>query len=186
MIITLCYNEPLPDGFEEVNVTSRGDYKSLSPFNKTDIYCYDNLFSKNVENAWQFSKVYKKYDNLGEPSEEWFKWRDKGFLDSWAHRYPMGKGAIPEYSWWDGEKLGYIEARKNIYFPLYIKSIENNKDLEVLKEKVNKGKRLAIRDFDCYNFKKIKLTLKDVINNPSLKAGHGFCVYHLLTGEKYV
>ena len=31
----------------------------------------------------------------------------------------MGKGKIPLYSWWKGQKLDYINARKQIYVPLY-------------------------------------------------------------------
>jgi hypothetical protein len=35
----------------------------------------------------------------------------------------MGRGAKPEYSLWDGERLDYIEARKRIYAPLYARAV---------------------------------------------------------------
>jgi hypothetical protein len=35
----------------------------------------------------------------------------------------QGRGAKPLYSLWDGEKLGYIDARKRIYAPLYASAV---------------------------------------------------------------
>jgi hypothetical protein len=67
----------------------------------------------NVENAWQFSKVYPEHvgaDN--EPTPEYFRWRGAGYDNKWASRYPKGKGTKPLYSLWSGEKLDYIAARK--------------------------------------------------------------------------
>ena len=59
-----------------------------------------------MENAWQYSKVYKCFlNNQNEPTEKYFEWAKNGWNSAWANRYPMGKGAIPEYSFWNGEKL---------------------------------------------------------------------------------
>ena len=40
----------------------------------------DGSISKNVENAWQYSKVYREYlDDNGDPSKEYFIWAKEGF-----------------------------------------------------------------------------------------------------------
>ena len=185
-LITISYKDELPDGYREINCTSQGTdkYRQLSPFMRSDIYCYDNLFAKNVENAWQFSKVYPEQDNSGVPSKEWFKWRDNGFNDTFAHRYPMGKGKIPLYSYWDNKKYDYITARKNIYFPLFEKSIETHEVFLELLEDYKNGDMLAIRDFDVYRFDLMKMTFEKVVNNPKKKCGHGFVLYNMLIKNK--
>src|SRR5271166_4140457 len=110
-------------GGTDIDTTSKsGDYSGLSPF-LLDATKYG---SKNFENLWQFSKVYPGFAGQGNfPSSKFLAWREKGFEDPIARRYPMGKGAKPLYSiWWNPktlkwEKLDYISARKTIYVPLY-------------------------------------------------------------------
>jgi len=183
-IITISYNDLLPQGYIEVNCTSRGDkYKELSPFTHYDVR-FKDIFANNVENAWQFSKVYPQHDDNGTPNEKWYEWRERGFKSSFAYRYPMGKGAKPLYSYVDGVKYDYVSARKEIYFPLYIDfCLHNSVFLELYKEVCDGYECYAIRDFDAYKMK--KLTLKEVVNNPYKKVGHGFVLYHLLTNENY-
>jgi len=109
-----------------VNTTSSSKNwsKELSPFYIGPVNLYDGYTSKNFENTWQYSKVYKQHtDELGNPTEEYWNWAKAGWNDDWAHRYPMGLGAIPLYSLWQGEKLGYIAARKKIYIPLYKEAV---------------------------------------------------------------
>lgn len=85
-----------------IDVTSQSKTwaKRLSPFFIKAGYLYHldekALFAKNVENAWQFSKVYKEHlDKKGEPSYLYWKWAFEGWADNYAHRYPMGKGKKP-------------------------------------------------------------------------------------------
>jgi len=90
--------------------------KGLSPFVLGPCE-FSGLKSENVENYWQFSKLYRCHlGDDGDPSPAYFDWRDRGFKNKKAHRYPMGKGAKPEYIYFNGEKLSYIEARKK-YIP---------------------------------------------------------------------
>lgn len=73
----------------------------------------------NMENAWQYAKVYKRHtSSLGNPTSDYWVWARQGWSSRIANRYPMGKGSKPEYSLWNGEKLGYIDARRKIYAPL--------------------------------------------------------------------
>jgi hypothetical protein len=175
--------DKIPEEHEVINTTSRSATwsKQLSPFFLGPCDLYDGMKAKNVENAWQYSKVYKKHLNSdGSPSEQYFKWAKMGWDNQVAVRYPMGRGAIPEYSYWNGEKLDYISARKKIYIPLYGKSVMKSDAYNKLKEIYNNTGVLHLWDFDGYNYIKENVDLKEVINNPNRKMGHAFVLAILL------
>ncbi len=99
---------------------SKGKWSELSPFILPGGALYGTYHAVRHENAWQFAKLYACHaDWQGEPTQAYWAWAQAGWLDPKAHRYPMGKGARPLCSLWKGERLGYIEARKRIYAPLY-------------------------------------------------------------------
>ena len=174
-----------PDGFV-VNATSRSDNwsKGLSPFLLGPCELYGGYVARNMENSWQFCKVYSHMvDSNGDPSEVYWEWAKKGWNDDYAHRYPAGKGAIPLYSYWDGEKLDYIEARKRIYIPLYSTAVRKSKAYETLVDIYeNLDTDLYVRDFDAYYHRNLGMTYDDVINNPDKKMGHGFVLAMMLEG----
>jgi hypothetical protein len=177
----------VPSDAHVIDTTSRSKIwtRGLSPFFCGSVDLYDDYVSQNVENAWQFSKVYAKHvDGQENPTDEYFKWAVAGWEDTWAHRYPAGKGAVPLYSWWDGEKLGYIEARKKIYAPLYAKAVATTEAYKKLAELHEAGGNLWLRDFDGYDFRKLGLTYKEVLNNPQRKMGHAFVLAMMLDGER--
>ena len=176
----------LPDTAIIIDTTSRSQNwsRGLSPFIVPCGHLYGNYYSVNVENGWAFSKVYAQHDNNGTPTHDYFLWAQKGWNDTYAHRYPVGKGIKPLYSWWDGEKLGYIEARKKIYIPIYARGVIKTpafKQLLYMYRTINKDFYLV--DFDGYNHKELGLSVNDVLNNPDKKMGHAFVLYSLL--EKY-
>jgi hypothetical protein len=181
MIYLASYRDKIPEGSIAINTTSRSNNwsRGLSPFFLRPL-CAPNCY--NVENLYQFSKCYKQH--IGEdsnPTEEWFKWRDKGFGTSRAVRYPMGKGALPEYSYWYGNKYSYVEARKHIYFPVYSQSVVMSEAYEKLYELYKtETEDIYLIDFDGYNHDKLGMTLKDVINDPDKKMGHAFCIKAVL------
>lgn len=107
---------PKPAGYTMVNTTSTAN-SGLSPFNVGPISLYGGRVAANLENAWQFAKVYLCHTDpvTGDPTEAYWKWAEAGWANSKAQRFPMGRGAKPQYSWWDGRRMGYIEARKVIY-----------------------------------------------------------------------
>ncbi len=136
-----------------------------------------------MENAWQFAKVYSKHvDAEGDPTDEYWEWARRGWADSFAHRYPMGKGAVPEYSLWEGAKLGYIEARKRIYGPLYLDGVRQTEAYRLLFEMVN-DTNIALRDYDAYDHRKAGMSLTDVLNDPRKKMGHAFFLMAALTDD---
>jgi len=178
----------IPTGVEIINVTSHSkDFGvSLSPFHLGPVKLYDGYVSINVENAWQYAKVYGRHVKDGEPVPEYFEWAKQGWDNPRAVRYPMGKGAVPQYSYWAGKKLGYVEARKIIYYPLYERAARNSGAFDKLKEKyeeLNKSFRdLWLWDFDGFNHREFGMTLQDVVNRPERKMGHAFVLAGMLTG----
>lgn len=166
-----------------INTTSRSNNwtKDFSPFSVGPVKLYNSYTAKNVENAWQFSKVYQEHvDDNGEPTDEYFKWANKGWNDTYAHRYPMGKGAVPLYSYWKGEKLTYIGARKKIYTPLYSQAVVRTNAFEQLLDLYLSGDSFVLLDFDGYDYLSLGMSLKDVLNEPNKKMGHAFVLAMLL------
>ena len=158
-----------------------GEFRELSPFVLRVIE--PSGMSVLFENLWQYSKVYRDHiDFEGKPNAIWYEWRINGWANQRAIRYPMGKGAKPEYSYWNGEKLGYIEARKKIYAPIYAHYVTPTNSFQNLRALYKTRDDVILRDFDAYDHQSLGMTLKDVINNPSRKMGHAFVLIMMLTG----
>lgn len=168
-----------------INTTSSSTNwsKNLSPFFLGPVLLYPPFKAQNVENAWQFSKVYKKYtDENGMPTEEYFKWAQNGWKDKFAHRYPMGKNAKPEYCYWSGQHYNYIESRKYVYIPLYKTAARNTEAFQKLKEEYKKHGSIILFDFDGYDHDSLNMSLEDVINCETRKMGHAFVLKMMLLG----
>jgi hypothetical protein len=163
-----------------INTTSRSNSwsKGLSPFFLRPI----GINAYNVENVWQYSKVYPLYvDGNKEPTDKYFKWMNDGFQNKRAVRYPMGKGSIPLYSLWNGEKLGYIDARKKIYSPLYRDAVVVTEAYERLYDIYKTKGEVHLWDFDGYDY--THTNLKEVQNNPKRKMGHAFVLAAMLKND---
>ena len=173
-IVVIRKSEKTPDGFYRLDVTSHDQKgKWFSPFKLGPVTLDDGSVSRNMENAWQFSKVYADHvDGNGNPTDSWWQWRSNGFADERAHRHPhVGK---PLYSYYCGQKLGYIDARKAIYIPLYVRAILGSPEgFNAILYEINRGTNVAIADFDGYNFKKLGMSYEEVVNNPNKIMGHG-------------
>jgi hypothetical protein len=143
---------------------------------------YEDYVASNVENAWQYSKVYPEYVDLqGNPSSKYFEWALQGWSMGRAIRYPMGKGVKPLYSYWNGNKLSYVEARRKIYVPLYSKAVLSSEAYKKLREYYNSHQDIHLWDFDGYNHHKLNMSLGDVLFDPIRKMGHAFVLANLLT-----
>lgn len=178
------------DGIFVVDATSSSGFAAdLSPFliGPCKLYTIEGaeLEARNMENSWQYSKLYAQHaDANGDPTREYWEWALKGFYDYRAHRYPMGKGAVPLCSYWDGEKLSYIEARKKIYGPLYAEAVQKTGGWNLLVDAFENGKKLYIRDWDGWDMEKHGMNnLTEVLNNPRKKMGHAFVLKMLLEND---
>lgn len=197
MIKVIQYGQPVPAGFVEVDTTSRGSFKDLSPFYLGPYGWYNEAGNRTeclvFENLWQYSKVYSCHAYLPEdraafpwnyePTKEFFEWRGNGFRKQRADRYPMGKGVKPLYHWWNGCHYNYIDARRMIYIPVYRDLVLRTKSYAMLYNWVLQGRDIALRDFDGYDHVSRNMSLQDVVFNTKRSMGHAFVIYGLLTGE---
>lgn len=191
MIKLYQYGRTPPEHMGVIDPTSRsqGWDRELSPFLLGPVELYRGFWSQNVENAWQYSKVYREFlDGNGDPHASYWNWARRGWSRVQAVRYPMGKGMTPVYSYWDGEKLDYVQARKKIYCPLYARAVEQSPawgKLVRLYEMLKKRDiPLVIRDFDVYDMDAAGVTYQQVINDPTKKMGHGFVLAMMLDGAR--
>lgn len=157
--------------------------RQFSPFFLGPVNLYDGHIANNVENAWQYSKVYDEHINPdGSISNLYFHWAWNGWKQNKAERYPMGKGRKPRFSYWAGKRLSYIDARKQIYCPLYAKCVVETQAYKRLENLFRFGD-IHLKDFDGYDHHKLGMTLEDVLNCEDKKMGHAFVIAMLLTDE---
>lgn len=171
----ICVNRfsKLDSSFFSLDVTSR----VKSPFSPFLLRTEKGI----LENVWQYSKVYSEHlDSNGNIKDEWYKWRDEGYGLYRAVRHPMGKGIKEEFSFWNGERLTKVDARKQIYIPLYKESVSTTKKdafskiVDCYEDLSNQDKDLYLRDFDGYDRHSVNMSLEDVINNTNKSLGHCF------------
>ena len=161
------------------DVTTHGStHRPLSPMLLGPVPLYGGEWSRTMENAWQYSKVYPQHRYDG-----YWPWARAGWDSMRAERYPMGKGARPLHALWAGEELDYIAARRRIYIPLYAQAVRFHQLglFLTLRERARTGD-LVILDFDAYNHRALGYTWDDVINDPHRKMGHGFVLAMMIEG----
>ena len=201
--------------------------KDVSPFFVGPITSSDGLTAHIFEHYWQASKVFPCHvDDKGNIKKEFWNWRKSWFdkervTDKSASRRPHSllgykdKDCLFSVYYANGvwERLSYVEARKKIYIPDYAKYIVQTESYKWLKKQYDDGKKIALVDFDGYNYgydkAKEKLynsyinrckknhveptkslhdylglnTIKDVIDCSFTPAGHGFIIKMLLEGD---
>ena len=214
-----------------IDCTSRNKELScdLSPFFLGPTKGPDGATASTVETFFQCGKVYPCHDKGGTPTEEFFIWRNKmyekkiGELSKEELRHPqrqLGYGASDclYFPWYDEKEekyipLGYVTSRKKVYIPNYARLVSKTDTFKKLKARVDKGEKIALADFDAYNYyderamkKKYESyvnkckndrveptatlndflnikTMKDVINCPFMPAGHSFVIKALLQSD---
>lgn len=186
----------------------------MSPLFLGPVQDYAGLQAERFENLWQFSKVYPQlghWDSVREqPTEAWTEWKKKGYKKLKPEkRGRLAKGIrtpaevsklrkkfretgapwTPRCSWWDGAELGYIDARKRIYVPLYARLVVETDAFKALQNLVAAGKKLLIIDLDGPPLSRhpdgicvTEASIVGALNDPSYPFGHGFVVAALLAG----
>lgn len=201
-----------PSSWTMVNTTSRAkvtDFgRELSPMLLGPVELYDGLVSQTVEGAWQRSKAYKQHlDPDGSPSVRWWDWAKTGWdttfaeylaIDKATLRYPLGKDPVtgkgfrPEYMYWKGERLSYIQARKDVYIPLYqqavLKTQAWDRLVELYEQSHEKGLGIKLFDFDGRNLYNLHPALpreqayEAALNDPEHSFGHSMVLCAMLEG----
>ena len=225
-----------PENYTIIDVTSRNKDKEfincISPFFVGPCTASDGTEFKRFENMWQFGKVYegntvfnkllsvKKKEEIpfvcsdenGNPTEEWFNIRKIGSESELAYRRPFsGKPLYHYFVNTDGqtERIDYVTSRKKVYIPEYAKLVYNTPSFKKLKEIADGGKKLALVDFDAYNYYNDRYLsilynsyitksgrmdaglsdflsinkMKDAVNFSNLALGHGFVLKMLLQND---
>jgi len=176
---------PLREGYKNVNCCSAapGINKQLSPM-KLGPYTYEHpgegtFGITNLENLWQFSKVFVGEENpkTKRPTSEFFDRRKNGWKDTKAHRHVKRDKCL--YSYWKGEKLSYMEARRKIYCPLYAEKVVETEAYKKIKKLVDDGYNVQILGFDGYDYE--GKTLKECFEDVSKPFGHELVLCCLLT-----
>jgi len=182
-VFLLDMTSPAPPGAVVIDTTSRatGWSKFLSPFYLGPVELYGGFSAKKVESGYQCSKLFAEHaDAQANPTAAYWAWAKAGWANPRAVRYPMGKGREPICSLWNGKRLSYIEARKQIYIPLYWKAACESHAWTELVEQARAHEHIALRSFDVYDYRRLAMSLADVVNNEDRKMGHGFVLLMLL------
>ncbi len=89
------------------------------------------------------------------------------------------------YTWYCGEKLGYIEARKKLYLKYYQDAVIHTDAFNTLKETWLNCKKdntdIILLDFDAYNHRELNYTWEDILNDEKRKMGHAFILAKILS-----
>ena len=174
------------ENYRKINVTSaqRKDSLYRRDFSPMTLHPYKGFCC--FENYWQSGK---RYTGLSEEKTlEWWKRQTKG-----RRRCSLGKNRQVEYAIWEsGDKLDYLQSRKQVYVPLYSQMVEDRESLSSLKDMLEKGISLIIYDFDGPFIGNTPVVLpvtlvllKEKINDLTRPFGHGYLVAGLLAGIDY-
>ena len=133
---------------------------------------------------------------------EYLAWRNKLMAAEYPIRYPVGKGhrhkCLFSAAYSQDERLGYVESRKNVYFPLYDMLVRKTKTFEKLQERHRRGENLLIIEVDGPHQESLdyyresygldenfiidetmlcsKAHLMVMLNDPKHPFGHGYCL----------
>lgn len=140
--------------------------KDLSPFFIGPLVSSDGVECKRFEIFWQCGKVYPPHDDNGKPNSKYFEWRnyyysldtdDRKILRHTNETLGCSHSDTRYFAYYnketgEWEALDYVTARKKVYFPEYAKLVVNTESYKWLKSLVDSGKKIALVDFDAYNF----------------------------------
>lgn len=176
-------NQALRSGATVINTTSHSDDwgRQLSPFLLGPVRLYDRHVARCVENGWQYAKLYPPHaDAEGNPTADYWRWATAGWTSPRPVRYPMGKGARPLCSLWNGEHLDYVSARKRIYVPLYQGCVVKTAAWRRLCAMLDAGESIHLWDFDGYDYFSEGIAITDALDDPHRKFGHSMVLALML------
>ena len=222
-------NQPLPPpptpGCRNIliHISAKDFAGALSPF------VLRNEQGQLLENVWQFSKLYKRVyaqkqllykktpatspllwehaaethvdSSTGEPNEAYWAWRSKGMNNTFAVRYPNGFHGRKECvcALWEGKRLDYIEARKQIYLGEYLRLAPKVPVFQQLCRMVNEeGTNVQLIEVDgpdptlnYWPYEKGKSSmlmdekkLEFLLNDKNRPFGHGFVLALMILTQK--
>ena len=183
------------------DVTSRNPNrafaKQVSPMYMGPVITGDSMNAECFEIYWQSGKLYPCHAYFGQPTAEYWEYRKQRFsipiggLGNVEKRYPnrmlhCQTKDCQGYIWYNKETgkyelLGWVASRKKAYITEYAKLFVKTDAYQEIKKTYESGKKIALIDFDVYNYYKEDKTIFDVINE-NRQAGHGYVIKMLLEG----
>ena len=178
----------------------------LSPLLMGPVKDCDGIEAARFENLWQYRKVYPQLGHwdheASRPGDAWVVWRNRGYglttKDGKGIRRPPevrnirknhGISTAPQCHWWNDRELAYIDARKQIYVPMYAELAVKTEAFAELKAMVDAGQNVMILDIDgpplsAYpnGVRVDNNSIKDALHDTSHPFGHGYVVAALLAG----
>eukprot|EP00339_Tiarina_fusa_P024589 CAMPEP_0117007728 /NCGR_PEP_ID=MMETSP0472-20121206/7507_1 /TAXON_ID=693140 ORGANISM="Tiarina fusus, Strain LIS" /NCGR_SAMPLE_ID=MMETSP0472 /ASSEMBLY_ACC=CAM_ASM_000603 /LENGTH=162 /DNA_ID=CAMNT_0004709585 /DNA_START=268 /DNA_END=753 /DNA_ORIENTATION=- len=113
-----------------------------------------NLFGSNIEDAWQCSKVFKSQlcghsVDSGKWKKNWEEWSLRGRFSGEARRHRTQSRADETlFSYYMGEKLTYVEARKRMYCRWYHQTVVETAAFKDLRARHLAGINLVLLEYD--------------------------------------
>ena len=186
---------PHREGYKNINVGpgSRGEFRQLMTCNLGPIplkFKGDKTSAdvKNVENIWQFSKVFAQDIGLNDkPTSDWFAARLKGWADPKGYQRAKKKqvaGVKPVFFFWGREdKLEFLEARKRIFCRVYAMLASQTAAYRTLVELIQKGTNVQILGLEGYDYIQEQRSLNQCLLDPDRGFGPAFVLAGLLTKD---
>jgi hypothetical protein len=184
MIIPVNQKFIIPSGKISFDVTSRSHKwtRYFSPFFVGPIEMYDGYISHNLENCYQYSKVFSQHINHEQnPTQSYFDFAKKGWESKTPVKYPMGAWETPLFHFWDGKKLSHKEARKTIFLDNYVKAVKDTEKFKSLKKISEQYEEVYLIDFEGYNFRNLNMTYQDVLES-NFTFGQGMVLSMMIDG----
>ena len=84
------------------------------------------------------------------------------------------------FSLWQGQRLGYVEARKAIYVPLYKRYAAEAKEFKALQGLLDQGYNIHILGYDGFSVDMTESGMRSALDDPSRPFGHELVVAAML------
>lgn len=189
---------PRIDYYMAVNVcsSSTGWSKGLSPMILGPVEHNEKDYNGSllptatcIENLHQGVKGYDiDLDDKGNLLPSYYERKHRIFTSKKGIRHPVpninkeGNKSMCLFSFVNGERLTYMEARKKVYCPLYAKMVVKSEAFARLSHMMNKGYNILLLDYDGYPVD--STTLEAAFNDISRPFGHGHVLYCILTNDR--
>jgi hypothetical protein len=218
---------PQYEGYTQIVVLTKDSspYGELGPYDLTNengqilenVWQFSKLYRTVPKVDIPYSSKYKRVvwswpaethlDNNQEPTESYWRWRIQGKNTKDPVRNPVGWNHMKNCAFAlekdepiseSNPRLDYIEARKKIYLPIYVRAVTKEPKFHQLKDRLLNGENLLIIEVDgphqeSLNYYKEKYHVTDdfiqnhsvevtnnnlaiLLNDPKHPFGHGYCL----------
>jgi hypothetical protein len=176
------FSYPVFPGYKNIGISTRTPTK-MQELSSVNMGPFSNPQVPNLYTLWMVSKIYDEdLDSNGSYTNGYLKkieyrakcayWSDK---DHWKEKNTL-------FYYWQGKELNEIEARREIFCPLYVDFARKTKSFRKIKKLLNDGYNIQLVGYDTVSYSSAYdpdgQLLKDIFNDPS----NPFSNAHVLAG----